>query len=112
VIDLKLSRKEKDEKMESMVPVAGDDIPEYPWGFELHFETDQIEKLNLGKFMVGNKVSIAGTGKVTQVNISKRDGQENRRRSMDIQIEKIAVRAPEDANKKMRDEIAGEVFED
>jgi hypothetical protein len=106
MIDLKLSKKEKKKPMQ---PIVGKD-PEYPWGTTLNFEKEQIEKLNLGDMEVGDMVSISGAGKIISIHSEERD-KETGYKSMGIQIQKLEVTSKETAAKKMRKEVAEEIWD-
>jgi len=78
MVDLKLPKKSKKEITGEMIP-AKDEGDRYPYGFQLRFENDQIEKLPyLKKFKVGQKVHMMGMGEVTDLHMSERkEGKED-----------------------------------
>lgn len=86
--DMKLPKKtEKELKAESL-PVL-DNQDRYPWGLQLRFEKDQIEKLpTLPSYKVGDRVMIQAEATITGVRMSERqNGKEDH--SVEMQIEKI-----------------------
>lgn len=49
----------------------------YPWGLCLHLEKEQLDKLGLSKLpAVGDEIRLVGIAKVTGVNHSAREGQD------------------------------------
>ena len=66
------------------------DSPQYPYGLQLRFETEQFDKIaSLDKYKVGNRVIIQAEAVVTSISMSERQsGKADRDLSM--QIEKIA----------------------
>lgn len=109
MIDLKMSNKEKKSQY-SGKPVTHGDIPPYPWWTQLHLGTEDIKKMKVGGMEAGAMVCINAMAKVSEVRIQDA-GKGNKVESMTIQIQKIEVIPQEDAHKKMRKEVAKEVWE-
>lgn len=91
MIDLKQPKKSKKELKEGMeAPVPDQDA--YPWGTRLNFETEQIEKMPaLQKADAGEKVQIKAIGTIISVNVRDYVDGIKKRKSVEIQIEKIEI---------------------
>uniref|UniRef100_A0A6M3XM12 Uncharacterized protein n=1 Tax=viral metagenome TaxID=1070528 RepID=A0A6M3XM12_9ZZZZ len=65
--------------------------PKYPWGLSISLEKEALDKLGIeiSDFDVGEIVSIAAKARITRITIS--DGTDYQERSMNIQIEKMAL---------------------
>jgi hypothetical protein len=108
MVSLKLSKKKKKENYVPEVSIKSQ--PDYPWGTSLRLENDLIKKLGVEGMKAGDMVSITGIGKVTEIHVTDRD-KEKKYESMEIQIQEIEIDHQESAAKKMRKEVADEVFD-
>lgn len=92
MIDMKIPKKTKAELKKMNEPMmVGDDHNKYPYGLQLRFEKDQIEKLPGFKGVkVGDTVIIHGTGKITEVRMSERTGGKDHH-SIEVQLEAVDV---------------------
>jgi len=106
MIDLKLSKKKKKE-LNGEVPSSSDQ--EYPWGTSLTFEDEQLKKLNLSKVEAGDSISLSAIGKIVNISVYEKD-KEKGRKSVEIQLQKIEITTED--GKKMRKQVAKEVWED
>ena len=89
LISMKLPKKTKAELKTEMAPSL--DREEYPWGLQLDFNKEQIEKLaSLQGVQVGTMMNIDALGKVTRVEITDRE-KDRTRHTVQIQIQKIAL---------------------
>ena len=107
MIDLKLSKKKKKE-LNGEVPTVSFD-QEYPWGTSLTFEDEQLKKLNLSKVEAGDSISLSAIGKIVNISVYEKD-KEKGRKSVEIQLQKIEITTED--GKKMRKQVAKEVWED
>jgi hypothetical protein len=92
LISLELPKKTKKELKTEMMPAKlGDEGPKYPYGFELRFESEQIEKFpELKDAKKGTKFIIRGIGEVTGWNKSDQKGGKERY-SATLQLQKVAL---------------------
>jgi len=100
LVDMKIKRKSKKERKESMGICYGED-DRWPYGLQLRFEKEQIEKLpTLKKHEVGDKVYVYAEATVTAVRISERsDGDKDH--SVELQVEKVMVEPKKKSVKDM-----------
>lgn len=110
MINLKLSKKEKN-GMDSPQKTGMSDTNNYPYGTELHFETEQIKKLGLEDMAAGQMVMVHAKAKITRVNVTDK-GKDDKIRTMDIQLQEMEIMSEDNDKKKMRKEVAKEVFAD
>lgn len=87
LIDLRLPKKSKKELSKTMVM----DQPKFPYGFQLRFDSEQVEKFpQLKDVKKGAKFLVKGVGEVTGWDKSDRQGgKENY--SVEIQLQKVAL---------------------
>lgn len=108
MIDLKLSKKEKKDR-NSQTTGTLSDTNNYPYGIELHFETEQIKKLGLEDMTAGQIAMVHAKAKVTRVNVTDK-GKDDKIRTIDIQLQGMEIMSEDNDKKKMRKEIGEEVF--
>lgn len=108
MIDLKLSKKEKKGK-DGPQPGTLSDTNNYPYGIELHFETEQIKKLGLEDMTAGQMVMVHAKAKVTRVNVTDK-GKDDKIRTIDIQLQEMEIMPEDNDMMKMRKEVGKEVF--
>jgi len=102
LVDLKLPKKSKKELNKTMEV----DQPEYPYGFLLRFDSEQIAKLpQLEKVKIGEKVTIQGIGEVIEVRKVDRQKEDNQF-SVEIQLKQIGV---EGSSPKKNDTLIGAI---
>ena len=91
LVDMKIPKKTKAEmKKEHSIGFYGEG-DRYPYGLQLRFEADQIEKIPaLKTIQAGDMVNIAAMGKVTEVRVTDKDKGKNRH-SVEIQIQSIDI---------------------
>ncbi len=106
MIDLKMTKTEQ-KRRDTGMPVAERD--RYPWGTALDLDSAHIKKLDLGDKNAGDMVEIHAIGKITRVNV-KDEGKSDQTKNMSIQIQKIEITSPENANKKVRKDVEKEVY--
>lgn len=81
LVDLKLDKKELAEEAKEATPYS----PDYPYGFCLRVEGDEMDKLGIkGLPKVGDEFHIMAVGRVTSV--SSRESEQDDNRSVEIQI--------------------------
>ena len=92
LIDMKLPKKTKEElKKEGLVQTPTANQEQWPYGLEIRFEKEEIDKMPpLINYKIGDGVIIQAEASVTSISMSERQsGEEDH--SMSIQIEKISV---------------------
>ena len=109
LVNMLLPKKTKEELKKDNVPASLGEQDRWPWGLQLRFETEQIEKLPaLKTFVVGDKVIVMAEAKVTEVRMSETQstGEEAKtRRTVELQVESIdcekkVKKSPEKMNPK------------
>ena len=90
LVDMKIPKKSKKER-EKVMTVGYDEGDKYPYGLQLRFNKDQIDKLpGMKDCKTGDTVNVVGSGKVTEVSMSESSSGRDRH-NITIQIEKIDV---------------------
>ena len=81
--------------------------PKYPYGFQLRFDSEQIDKLpQLEKVKIGEKVNVQAIGEVMEVR--KVDRQNDKKQfSVEIQLQQIGVEST--STKKEKDTLIGAI---
>ena len=112
MVDLKLTKADR-EKLNSLgpQPVRDNDGPEYPYGLSISIDTDLIKKLGIEAMEVGDTVMVHAMGKVVRKSVTEK-GDSDKATSIEIQLQQMSIETEEDAGKKMRKDIANEVFAD
>ena len=88
-IDLKLKKKKTSDEPKEVISENGD---KYPYGLQLRFDTEQIEKIDTLKNLdIGEIVKIFGIAKVTELSSREQAGKEESRKDAALQIQQIAV---------------------
>ena len=88
LIDMKMPKRKSDLEAVKTDP---ENREEYPYGLQLRFEKEQIEKINsLKKIEAGAKVSITAVGNVTEVRVTN-SLTNKKRHSVEIQINAINI---------------------
>ena len=86
---MKLPKKSKEEMKACCEPYC-EDKEKYPWGLQLRFEKEQVEKLpSLKDYKVGEKVKITAEATITEISIRETIKDDENYR-VELQIEKIA----------------------
>lgn len=94
LISLKLSKKEAKKDYGLVGPSSSDDdLPKYPYGTRIDFDTDMVERLNLEGYAADEEVTIEAAGYICEVESNERTGGK-KRRNLKIQITDIAIGAP------------------
>lgn len=89
--DMKLPKLSKKELKAEMAVPGSDRGDRYPYGLELRFDKEEIEKVPaLKKLNAGDTVNIQGVGKVTEVRITDVD-KGKARHNIEIQVQKIGI---------------------
>lgn len=97
LVDMKYTKAEI--KAESKEMRMGEP-PAYPWGLCLHLEKDELDKLGISTLpQVGSEVHFAAVAKVTSVNQSAREGQDENT-SVALQITMLAIVKTESADEE------------
>jgi glyceraldehyde-3-phosphate dehydrogenase/erythrose-4-phosphate dehydrogenase len=93
--DLALPKKTKKELKEDMAPSAiGSEGPKYPYGLQIRFEAEQIEKLpQLEKVKIGEDVTIEAKGEVTEIRMNEQK-EGKKKYTVEIQLKKVAIQGP------------------
>jgi len=85
-------RKKKRKETVTEVPSIGNDEEKYPYGLQVRFEKEDLEKLEIDvkNLSIDDKVSIIAVADVTDISQHKsRDGE---RQGLSLQITKMDVR--------------------
>ena len=99
LVDMKLPVKSKKEMKEYNQPIAVDNQDRWPYGLQLRFETEQVEKLPVLKtFKVGDKVVVLAEATVTEVRVSEIQNtvsgtEAKTRHTIELQVEQVNCEA-------------------
>jgi len=90
LIDLKRPKLSEKETKDSM-GVPGDQN-RYPYGLELHFDTEEVEKIEeLQDVEAGATLKLIAEVTVTGVRVSEHQGDKKKSHSVDLQLTKVAI---------------------
>lgn len=93
LVDMKLPKKSEKELKECCCPTPVDKQDRWPYGLQLRFETEQVEKMpSLKDYKVGDKVVISAEAAVTEVRMSETqstDRDKQTRYTVELQIQQI-----------------------
>lgn len=89
LIDMKYTPKEKLEESKENVP-GPDSMPDYPYGLTINLEKEQLDKLGLTEYEVGDELNMSGVCKITMVRSSERENDPEEA-SVCIQIMKLEL---------------------
>jgi len=88
-IDLKLKKKKTNDEPQEAI---SENENKYPYGLQLRFETEQIEKIDTLKNLdIGDIVKVFGIAKVSELSSREQVGKEKSRKNATLQIQQIAV---------------------
>jgi hypothetical protein len=105
---MKLPKKTKEELKADMMPISMADQDRWPYGLQIRFEKEQIDKMpSLKGLKVGDTVNIEALGTVTAVRMSERQKGEPSH-SVEIQIEKVDVQGKKPLEKMNMKEYLAE----
>lgn len=86
MVTTRLSAKER----EATAPGVAAESPEYPYGTRICLDNEMLERLGIDSLPeVGNSFAVSGIGEV--ISVSEHDGPDGKRRSVDIQLIRLAV---------------------
>ena len=106
LIDLELHKKTKKELKADMMPSIGSEGSKYPYGLQIRFESEQVDKLpQLEKMKIGEKVTIQAIGEVMEVRKVDKQKDDNQF-SIEIQLKQIGV---EGSSPKKNDTLLGAI---
>ena len=101
MIDLKLS---KAEKKETESPKEISEGNEYPYGTELRFRNESIQKIKtLQNIKAGTMLNIKALGKVIEVRITDKEKGKSYE-SVEIQIQQISIEIANEAEESFNEE--------
>ena len=100
LIDMKLSKKTEKEMKEDCQPCTlSGEQDRWPYGLQLRFETEQVEKLpKLKDFKVGDKVIVLGEATITEVRQSETQSTSEKKKTnytVELQMEQVSVEPKE-----------------
>jgi hypothetical protein len=100
LVDMKLPKKTEKEMKEACLPCKpSGEQDRWPYGLQLRFETEQVEKMpSLKDFKVGDKVIVMGEASITEVRQSETQSTNEKKRTnytVELQIEQVSVEAKE-----------------
>lgn len=91
--------KKSGEDMPSTAPASADDGESYPYGLRIRLENDEMEKLGFTDLPeVGKVCKIEAEGVVESVSSNQSKGSEGSRKSVEIQITKMATSKAESSS--------------
>lgn len=105
MIDLKLPKKTKKEMegMKAPIEAEGD---RWPYGMQLRFESEQVDKLpQLEKMKIGQKVNVEGIGEITSIRMSE-EKEGKKRYSVEVQLHEVGC----ESKGKIASETMGEAI--
>lgn len=95
LVDMKQPKKTKEE-LKAAEPSAPNQ-EQYPWGLRLNFNDEILTKLgDLTGLEVGDKFHLVAVGSVITRHSSKAQGDKKENRSLELQIEKLALSCHEE----------------
>ena len=105
MVDVKLPKKTKEELKKEMSPIQVE-RDRWPYGLQLRFESEQVDKLPLlKKLKIGQKVIVEGIGEVTSIRMNEeKEGKE--KYSVEIQLQEVGC----ESKGKMASESMGEAM--
>jgi hypothetical protein len=86
LVDMKMSKAEAKEQTEP----TSSDLPQYPWGLNLHLDDDELEKLGVKDLKVGSDVVITAKCSVTSSS-SHKSMLGDSSSSVDLQITEMEI---------------------
>lgn len=95
LVDMKMSTEER--KSATSTPVKDDEGPRYPWGLQITFDGDEIDKIpELKDVKVGDTIILAIEGTVKTVSLREEDDESGEKRSVTFQGKKVGVTNQDD----------------
>ena len=105
--DVKLPKKTKEELKNGCSPYISDQQDRWPYGLQLRFETEQIEKMpSLKNYKIGDKIIVNAEAVVTEVRMSENQSTDKNKQfshTVELQIQQIGC---ELKNKKLIEEMS------
>lgn len=90
LIDMKMTKKEREENSPKVCGPGDSDGPTYPWGLKLDLNNDAIKKLDITELpKVGTYMTVTARACVVGVRSSERENHEDR--SIELQIEELGL---------------------
>lgn len=91
LVDMKLPKKSKKE-LEKEMTASDPYREEYPWGMQLSFDQEQIDKLDaLQGVAADTKVKIHGEGYIRSVIVGDHADKKRKHQNVEIQLTKVGV---------------------
>jgi len=111
LIDMKLPKKTESELKDCCAPCSSGQQDRWPYGLQLRFETEQVEKMpSLKDYKVGDKIIVSAEATVTEVRMSEtqsKDKDKQTRYTVELQIQQIGC---EPKSKKPVKEMSSEEY--
>lgn len=109
MVSLKMSVKEAKQESIATSPADPSELPRYPYGSKLCFDTNEVEKLGISGMPAGQVVTVTGKAFIGYVSASQEaDGEKNQR--MEVQLTDIEITPVK--GKKSADEMAESLYGD
>ncbi len=93
LIDMKLPKKTESELKDCCASCSPGQQDRWPYGLQLRFETEQVEKMpSLKDYKVGDKIIVSAEAIVTEVRMSEtqsKDKDKQTRYTVELQIQQI-----------------------
>lgn len=89
MIDLARTKADKEAEAKSWKETSTDDMPDYPYGLELHLDHDQLKKLGDPELDAEDMITITAKVHVKSVSATTVNGK--KKKSANLQIQKMAI---------------------
>lgn len=94
MVDMKLPKKSKEEMKKECCVGMPESQDRWPYGLQLRFETEQVEKLPAMKeYQVGDKILVQAVASVTEVRMSETQSTNTDKKvrwTVELQIEQVS----------------------
>jgi len=107
LVNMKRTKSEKEEAKETCCAPSSSSIEAYPYGLEIRLEKESLDKLDLDvdNIAIGRRLTIEATAKIT--NLNKSISEENNNSSISLQITDMAISVKGNDNPKTLKEALG-----
>lgn len=105
LVSMKKTPKEEPKAETECAPCGTYSEPEYPWGLQINLEEESFAKLGIDLPKAGAVMTL--TAKVSVSGVGSQETEEGLRRNLSLQITEMALDAPKDTNKLVK-EMYGE----
>lgn len=96
LVDMKLPKSKKEDHIARCAPDCESSQDKWPYGLQLRFETEQVEKMpDLKNYKVGDRIDVTAEASVTEVRMSETQSTNSDKKvryTVELQVEKIACK--------------------